>query len=99
VGAGAGQGLEGRLRFEGTVDQHTAGGVGGFTARLSAFDDQDGGAAFADCNGEREADDAAADNDYIPSLHLGILTLAMVKSRGLAASLIGRGDDREREGA
>jgi len=51
--------------------------VRGFAAGLSALDDEDGGAAFAEGDGEREADDAAADDDYVPSLHVGILTGAL----------------------
>jgi hypothetical protein len=47
--------------------------VGGFAAGLAALDDQHSSAAFAECNGQREADDASADDDYVPSLHVGIV--------------------------
>jgi hypothetical protein len=65
--------------------------VGGFAAGLSALDDQDRGTAFAKGDGEREADDAAADDDYVPGLHVGILTSALRKSRGLERASISGG--------
>jgi len=73
AGARHRQGLKSWQRIEGAVDQHAAGSVGGFAARLSALDDQNAGSAFAQCNREREADDASADDDYVPSLHVGIV--------------------------
>ena len=68
--------------FEGAVDQHAAGGVGGFAAGFSTLDDEDRGAALAEGDGERQADDASADDDYVPSLHRGI-----VKERGRERSV------------
>lgn len=65
--------LQGSGSFDGTIDQHPARGIGGLTARLSALNDENGCAAPAQREGEREADDASADNDYIPSFHLGIV--------------------------
>jgi hypothetical protein len=63
AGAGSRQRLEGAGSFEAAVDQHATGRVGGFAAGLSALDDQNGRAAFAQCEGERKADYASADDD------------------------------------
>ncbi len=68
-----GERLQGRFGFEGAVDQHAAGGVRGFAAGLSALDQQHGSAALAQGDGEREADDASADDDYVPGSHSGIV--------------------------
>jgi hypothetical protein len=71
--AGRRKRLEDGRGFEAAVNQHASGGVGGFAAGLSALDYQNGCATLAQCDGEREADDASADNNYVPSLHPGIV--------------------------
>ena len=76
------QRLQSTGSFEGAVDQHAAGGVGGFAAGFSTLDDEDRGAALAEGDGERQADDASAYDDYVPSLHRGI-----VKERGRERSV------------
>ena len=73
AGASGGQRLKDPGRLEGTVDEHSSCSVGGFAAGLSALDDQDGGAALPQRDREREADDPSADDDYVPSLHVGIV--------------------------
>jgi hypothetical protein len=45
----------------------------GFAAGLAAFDDQDACTFLAEFNREREADDAAADDDDVPVLHFRIV--------------------------
>jgi len=77
AGAGGGQWLESGGGLERGVDQHASGSVGGFVAWLSALDDQDGGAAFAQGDGEREADDASADDDDVPGFHGASLKSAL----------------------
>ena len=77
AGAGGGEWLEWGGGFERAIDQHASGGVGGFVARFSALDDQDGGAAFAQGDSEREADDAAADDDDVPGFHGASLKSAL----------------------
>ena len=59
--------------LEAAVDQHASGGIGGLAARLSALNYQNAGSAPAQREGEREADDASADNNHVPSLHFGIV--------------------------
>jgi len=71
--AGGSERLKCRGSFEGTVDQHAARGVRGFAARFSALDHKDAGTALAQRDGEREADNASTDDDYVPSLHAAIL--------------------------
>jgi hypothetical protein len=71
--AGCCQRLQSSGSFERAVDQHAAGGVGGFAAGFSTLDDEDRGAALAEGDGERQADDASADDDYVPGLHRGIV--------------------------
>jgi hypothetical protein len=56
--------------FERTIDEHAASGVRGFAARFTAFDYQHGHTPLAEGEGEREADDASADDDDVPSLHV-----------------------------
>lgn len=73
AGAGRGQGLKGCRSLKGAVNQHAARGVGGFTAGFSALYYQDGSSTFAQGDREREADDASADDDYVPGLHPGIV--------------------------
>lgn len=79
AGARSCQSLQNWRSFKGAVNQHAAGGMRGFAARFSAFDNQDCRAAFARSNCEGEADDAPADDDYVPSLHLGIVKEAGVQ--------------------
>ena len=55
------------------IDQHAAGGVGSFAARFAALDDQNRRAFFAERDRERKSDDAAADDDHVPSLHFRIV--------------------------
>ena len=45
----------------------------GFAARFSSFHNQNRGAALAQGDRKGEADDASANNDYVPSPHLGIV--------------------------
>lgn len=44
-----------------------------FAAGLSALDHKHGATTFSEGNGQREAYDASANDDYVPSLHLGIV--------------------------
>ncbi len=81
AGAGCCQRLDNRGSFERAVDQHATGRVGGFAAGFTALDNYDSSPTFAQGDGKREADDAPADDDYVPSLHLGI-----VKEAGCAQS-------------
>ena len=60
-------------RLERAIDQHAASSVGCFAARLSAFDHQNAGPAPAQRDGKGEADDPSADDDYVPTLHSGIV--------------------------
>lgn len=71
--AGAGQILQYRRSFEGTIDQHSSGRVRGFAPRFSALDHQNGSAALPQGNRQGKPNDAAADDDYIPSLHCRIV--------------------------
>ncbi len=71
--AGSREGLESGRSFEAAVDQHATGGVGGLTAGFAALDYQNSRATLAKRDSERKADDASADDDYVPSLHLGIV--------------------------
>ena len=89
-GAGTGDGLERGGGFKGASDQHSTGSVRGFATGFSALDDQNGGAAPAQGDREREADDAASDDEDIPSLHVGI-----VKDTGIGVRTRNE-DDRER---
>ena len=73
AGAGGGKGLKRGGSFQAAFDEHTSGGVGGLAAGFSALDNQNAGAAPAQSQREREPDDAAPNNDYVPSLHLGIV--------------------------
>ena len=69
-GARGRQRLQGGWRFKRAIDQHASGGVRGFAARFTAFDYQHGRTPLAEGEGEREADDASADDDDVPSLHV-----------------------------
>jgi hypothetical protein len=71
--AGSCERLEDRRSFDAAVDQHAAGGVRCLAAGFSALDYQNSRAALAERDSEREANDASADYDYVPSLHLGIV--------------------------
>src|SRR5208282_4788557 len=71
--AGCGQRLQGREGFERAIDQHAAGGMRRFTSRLAALDDQNTGAFSSELYRQREPDDAAANNDHVPVLHLRIV--------------------------
>ena len=73
AGAGGRERLEGGGSFEAAVDQHAASGVRCFATGLSALDYQNRGATPAERDGEREANDASANDDYVPGLHLGIV--------------------------
>lgn len=68
-GAGRRERLQGRRRFDQTIHQHASGGVRSFTAGFAALDDENPGAALAKGDGQRQADDAAADDDDVPGLH------------------------------
>jgi hypothetical protein len=93
AGACRGQRLQNRRGFEGAVHQHAAGGVGGLAAGFAALDNQNSGSAFSQGNSQREADDAATDDDYVPSLHIGIVKEP--RDRGAPANV----GDRERGAA
>jgi hypothetical protein len=73
AGACRRQRLKSRESFKRAVDQHSAGGVRGFAARLSALDHEDASPTSTQRAGQREADSASADDDYVRSLHLGIV--------------------------
>src|ERR1700739_163651 len=66
--AGGGERLKGFESLEGTIYQHAAGGVRGFTAGFAALNDQDCSSALPQGNRKREADDTAADDDDVPGL-------------------------------
>jgi hypothetical protein len=65
--------LQGRGSFQDAIYEHASGSVRGLAAWLSTFDDQNRRPAFSQGDRKREADDASADDDYVPSLHLGIV--------------------------
>jgi Carboxypeptidase regulatory-like domain len=89
--AGGGERLESGRSFRAGIDQHPAGGVGGFAAWLSALDDQDGRASPAEGEGEGKADDAPANDDYVPSLHLGIVKEGEAREgHGVGTKMTGR---------
>src|ERR1700687_4835631 len=67
--AGGRERLEDGRSFEAAADQHAAGGVGCLAAGFSALDYQKRGAALAKRDSEREANDASANDDYVPGLH------------------------------
>ena len=91
AGAGGGERLESGRSFRAGIDQHPAGGVGGLAAGLSALDDQDGRASPAEGKGEGKADDAPADDDYVPSLHLGIVKEGEAREgHGVGTKMTGR---------
>jgi len=48
-------------------------GVGSFAARLSALYHQNSNASLAQGNGKCESNDAAADNDHVPTFHPSIV--------------------------
>jgi len=74
--------LQSRGRFKREIDQHAACGMRCFAARLTALDYEDARASSSELNRQRESDDAATDDDYIPILHLRI-----VKDSGAAVIL------------
>ena len=93
------RGLEGWAGFERAVDEHAAGGVGGLATGLSTLDHENRGAAFAQGDGEGEADDPSADDDYVPGLHSGIVA-ETAAGRWYATGYGGqsaKGDDRRLE--
>jgi tetratricopeptide (TPR) repeat protein len=47
--------------------------MGGLAARFAAFDDQNSCTFFSQGERERETDDSAADDDYVPKLHFRIV--------------------------
>ena len=65
--------LQCRCCLQRAIDQHAAGSIGCFAGRLSAFDQQNVGPAPAQCDGKGETDDASAYDDYVPTLHSGIV--------------------------
>ncbi len=89
AGAGPGEWPERGRRFHRTVDEHSSRGVGGFAAGFSALDDQDGGAALPQGDRQREADDATADDYYIPSLHVGIVEELRARGHGDGTKMTG----------
>ena len=75
--------------FQRAIDQHAASGMRCFAARLAAFDHQNAAPALAQCDGKRKPDNPAADDDYVPSLHSGIVKDG---SRRSISSIRGTGD-------
>src|ERR1700687_5827123 len=71
--AGGRERLEDGRSFEAAVDPHAAGGGGCLAAGVSALDYQDSGSARAKRDSEREANDASANDDYVPGLHTSAL--------------------------
>ena len=71
--AGGGEGLKHRRSFEREVGEHAGGRVRCLPPRLSAFHHQDGDAALAQRDREREPNDPAADDDHVPGLHQNIV--------------------------
>src|SRR5579864_4980355 len=65
--------LQCRWRLQGAIDQHSAGSIGCFAARLSAFDHENAGPAPAQRDREGDPDDPSAYDDYVPTLHSGIV--------------------------
>ena len=59
--------------LERAIDQHAASSIGCFAARLSAFYHQHVGPAPAQRDGKGKADDPSAYDDYVPTLHSGIV--------------------------
>jgi hypothetical protein len=57
----------------GTVGQHSGRSVGRFSARLSALNHQNAHASFVQSNRERKSNDAATNDDHVPSLHVNIV--------------------------
>ncbi len=62
-----------RRAFRAAIHQHAASGVRRFAAGLAPLDYQDTRAFLAELNRKREPDNAAADYDYVPILHLRIV--------------------------
>ena len=67
------EGLKRRRSLKREVGEHAGGRVRCLPARLSAFHYQDGDAAFAQRDRERESNDPAADDDDVPGLHVRIV--------------------------
>ena len=55
--------------FDDAIDQHAASGMRGFSPRFATVYDQHRRAFLAEFDREREPDDAAPDNDHVPTLH------------------------------
>ena len=62
----------------------------GFASRFSAFDDKDARASFAQRDGKREADDAAANDNDVPRFHVCILK-EIAPERALQGQMTSRG--------
>src|ERR1700730_6834034 len=67
------QRLQNQRRLDCAVNQHPARSIRGFSSRLSALDHQNTRALLTEINRERESNDAAADDDPVPILHLRIV--------------------------
>jgi hypothetical protein len=65
--------LKCRRSLKREVGEHAGGRVRCLPPRLPAFHYQNGDAAFAQRDRERESNDPAANDDDVPGLHLGIV--------------------------
>src|SRR4051794_13498861 len=70
---GHGERLQCSWSLQRAIDQHAASSIRGLAARLSAFYHQHVHPAPAQCDGKGEADDPSAYDDYVPTLHSGIV--------------------------
>ena len=59
--------------FNAAIHQHPAGGVRSFSTGFSSFDYKNRRSLLAELQRKREADDAAANNNYVPILHFCIV--------------------------
>src|SRR4029077_4558346 len=75
--AGGGQRLQYGWSLNATLNQHPGGGVRSFLSGFAALHHQDLCPTLAQRDRKRQPDDATANDDDVPTLHLGI-----VKERG-----------------
>jgi hypothetical protein len=66
-------GLQSGRCLKRAVHQHAAGRVRGLAPRFASLYKQNCRASLAQRYGKREANDASADDDYVPGLHSGIV--------------------------
>lgn len=79
--------LEYLRSFGAAIDEHPAGSVRSLASGLSALDHQHLRSTLAQRNRQREADNAAADNDDVPTLHHCIVKETRTDRAGLALDL------------